>query len=186
MDFEEIIKKRASIREYSSKKPRIEDVIKCIENANLAPSPGNLPILKFIVVEDPKKIEKIAEATQQEFVKQAQILVVVCSSLKDAELAYGEFAETFVKQHTGAAIENFLLTITNLGLASCWVVVYIKDIVRDLLEIPKEIDIEAVLPVGYKLKTDKTIQRKKPSLENRIFFEKWKNKLRKPFPKIDV
>ena len=46
MDFNKVIKQRSSIRRYSDKKPKIEDVVKLIDAANLAPSPGNLPILQ--------------------------------------------------------------------------------------------------------------------------------------------
>lgn len=184
MDFEKLAAKRASIRKYSQKKPRIEDAMNCIKIANLAPSPGNLPILKFIAVEDYEKIEKIAEACHQNFIKQSHILIVVCSDSKSVKLAYDKRAGKYVRQHAGAFIENFLLNITDLGLASCWVGAYSDETIKEILEIPDEIDIEAILPIGYPLKADSIPQRKKPNLENRIYFEKWKNKFRKPFPKM--
>ena len=118
MSFQKLAESRASVRKYSNKKPRIEEVIKCIDVANLAPSHGNLPILRFIIVEDHHKIAKIAEACQQEFIKQAKILVVVCSDLKDAKIMYDKRASRYVKQHAGALIENFLLNVVDIGLAS--------------------------------------------------------------------
>lgn len=184
MSFEKLAEKRISLRRYSSKKPRIEDVMNCIKVANLAPSPGNLPILKFIVVEDRKKIEAIAEACQQDFIKQAQILVVLCSDAKNVRIAYDKRANRYVKHHVGAAIENFLLNITDLGLSSCWVGAYVDSMIKDLLEIPEEIDVEAVLPVAYQSKISAINPKRKSNLDNRIYFENWKNKFRKTFPKI--
>jgi nitroreductase len=184
MDFTETIKKRVSIRKYSDKKPKIVEIVKAVENANLAPSPGNLAILRYLIIEDPNKIEKIAEACQQEFIKQAKILVIVCSESRNVTSAYDIRAKKYIKQHAGASIENFLLNITDLGLASCWVGAFAEDLIKDALEITEEIDIEAVLPVGYISKIHNLKPRKKPLLESRIFFETWKNKYRKPFPII--
>ncbi len=184
MSFQKLAEDRTSVRKYSNKKPKIEDIIRCINVANLAPSPGNLPLMRFIIVEDSDKIEKIADACQQQFIKQAQVVVVVCSDLKDAKIMYDKRANKYVKQHAGALIENFLLNAVDIGLASCWVGAYSDMMLKNLLKIPDEIDIEAVLPVGYTYKTDETKHRKKPEIENRLYFETWKNKFRKPFPKM--
>src|SRR3989344_7073473 len=180
MDFNEVIKKRASIRKYSEQKPAEEKIIELIESANRAPSPGNLQILKYIIVEDSDKINKIAEACQQEFIKQSQILVVVCSDAKKIEIMYDKRAQKYIKHHTGAAIENFLLKITDLGLASCWVGAFSDLMIKDILKIPDEIEIEAILPVAYQSKIDKTTQRTKSEIFERVYFEIWKNKTKKP------
>ncbi|VVB78600.1 Coenzyme F420:L-glutamate ligase [uncultured archaeon] len=184
MNFEEVVKKRASVRKYSDKLPDIKNLIKCIEIANLAPSPGNIALIKYIIIEDQEKIDEIAEACQQDFIRGSQILIVVCSEQKNAETAYESRGKKYTKQHAGAVIEHLLLEITNLGMASCWVGAYSDMILKRILEIPEDIDIEAILPIGYQSRLDKTMQRKKPVLENRIFFGTWKNKYRKPYTKI--
>ena len=83
MDFDKVIKKRASIRNYANKNVKYDKVIDAIEAANLAPSPGNIPIINYIIVEDPEKINKIADACQQDFIKTAPIVVALCSSPKN-------------------------------------------------------------------------------------------------------
>ncbi|MFA5855759.1 MAG: nitroreductase family protein [Candidatus Pacearchaeota archaeon] len=181
MELKEAIKKRASIRKFSDKKPNIEDITRAIEYANLAPSPGNLSIIKYLIVEDEKKIEKISEICQQEFIKQSKMLLVICSEDKRPEIMYDKRAKKYIKQHAGAVIEHLLLYFTSIGLASCWVGAYTDDLLKDLLKIPPEIDIEAVLPIGYQHKVDKTKQRTKPILVERIFFDEYKNKWKKPF-----
>jgi len=184
MDFEKVIKKRASIRRYSSKKPKIELIIKAIEFANLAPSPGNMPILRFIIIEKPELIEQIAKACQQPFVKQAPFLVVICSDSKHIDKAYDIRAKKYIKQHAGASIENFLLKITEMKLASCWVGAFSDNTIKNALKIPEDIEVEAVLPVGYQVVTDHSRQSKKSQLENRVFFEIWKNKHKIPYRKV--
>lgn len=184
MEFQNLVRKRASVRRYSDKKPDIKNIIACIDTANLAPSPGNIALLKYIIVEDMGKIGRIAEACQQDFINQSSILIIVCSEQKNVTTAYESRGRKYLKQHAGAAIQNLLLEVTNLGLASCWVGAFSDITVKRILNIPDEIEVEAILPIGYQLKTDKTVQRKKPLLENRIFFETWKNKYKKPFAAI--
>lgn len=184
MDLDKTLKTRASIRNYSDKKPNYDKIIDAVEAANLAPSPGNLLILKFIIVEDEETIEKIAQACQQPFIKKAQVLVIVCSDSKKTKIMYDKRADKYIKQHAGAAIENFLLKITDMKLASCWVGAFSEITIKNALKIPEEITIEAVLPIAYPHKTDKTKQKSKPNLGNIVYFDVWNNKYKKPIRKI--
>lgn len=176
MNFDTILKSRASIRKYSSKKPSEEQIIDIIHAGNLAPSPGNLGILTYTIVENPKLIDKIATACQQEFIRDAQVVLVVCSDQEKINIMYDKRADTYTKQQAGAAIENMLLKITELNLASTWVGAFSELTLRNALKIPDKTNIEAILPIGHPAKGDKTTQKKKPPLEPRVFFDKYKNK----------
>ncbi len=184
MDFDKTIKKRSSIRDYYNKKVKIDKVIDAIEAANLAPSPGNIPILKYIIIENKETINQIAQACQQDFVANACFLVVVCSDKKKVEIMYDIRAEKYTKHHAGAAVENFLLKITEMKLASCWVGAFSDTTIKNILKIPEDIDVEAVLPVAYPSKIKKQEQKSKTSLNNIIYFEKYKNKFQKPERRI--
>jgi nitroreductase len=176
MNFEKILKKRASIKQYSDKNVKIDAVIDCIEAANLAPSPGNLQLLNYIIIEDKEKINELANASQQEFIKSAKVLVVICSLPKAAKEMYFERAESYLKHHVGAAVENFLLKIARLKLAACWVGAFSDVTVKNLLKIPEDAQVEVIIPIGHQHKLSREEQKKKPSLENVIYFEKWANK----------
>ena len=184
MNFNKILQGRTSIRKYSTKKPDMELVLDVIEAANLAPSPGNLPIAKFIIVEDHETIDEIAEACCQPFLRQARVLVVVCSDSTNIKRMYDVRADKYVKHQVGAAVENFLLKITEMGLASCWVGAFSDETIKNILKIPEDIEVEVVLPVAYPDKNSNIKQKSKLALESRVYFEKWKNKLQKPEVKI--
>jgi nitroreductase len=183
MNLQKVLEKRASIRKYSDKKVKPELIIEAIEAAHIAPSPGNLCMLRYIVVENQGLKEKIAESCQQDFVKDAPFVVIVCSDPSPAKKFYDIRAKQYVKHHVGASVENFLLKITDLGLASCWVGAFSEGI-KSLLKIPDNIDVEVILPVGYQAVTDKRKQKPKSSLNRKIFFEKWGNKFGEPFEMI--
>jgi nitroreductase len=179
MDFNKVIRKRASIRNYANKKVKYDKVIDAIEAANLAPSPGNIPILNYIIIEDQEKINAMGDCCQQDFIKTAPVVVVICSDPRKVRTMYDKRAEKYIKQHAGAAIENFLLKITEMGLASCWVGAFSETTAKHVLGIPDTLDVEAILPIAYKSKPDKTKQKVKADLGRIVWFEKYRNKYKK-------
>lgn len=184
MKLQEAIEKRHSVRKFTSKKPDWRKIIEAVDAANRAPLAGNLQSLRFIVVSDEEKIEKIKDACGQDFVSQASYVVVVCSDETQIKRTYEDRAEMYCRQQAGAAIENFLLRITDLGLGSCWVGAFVDSMIRRALEIPDSIKIEAVLPVGFEM--GKSSSRRKFLLDNSIFFDTWKNKYMKPIHKLEI
>jgi len=184
MNLNTALKRRTSIKNYSQKEPKYDKIIDAIEAASLAPSPGNLQILKFLIVEDSEKIDKIAQACTQPFIKKAPIVIVVCSNSIKIKAMYDKRANTYIKHHVGASVENLLLKITDMKLASCWVGAFSELIIRRTLKIPENINIEVILPIGYKAKTDKTQQKPKSNLGNIVYFEEYGNKYQKEIRKI--
>lgn len=185
MKFDDVIKSRHSVRRFSTKKVKWQEIIEAIDAANLAPLAGNVPTLRFILVDDKEKIAKLADACQQDFVSGAGFIVVVCSKMDEVKRSYDERGEIYARQQAGASIENFLLKITDLGVASCWVGAFVDDIVRDILTIPEEINVEAILPIGYEMpKAGK--QRKKTDLDNVLYFNKWKERRMKPVKNVEA
>jgi nitroreductase len=179
MDFDKIIKERRSIRNFkTTKKPNYKDVIAAIDAASKAPIAGNIYAIKYILIQDKEKIKALSVACQQDFIAHASFIVAVCSDKKNLEANYLERGRMYSRQQAGASIENFLLKITELGLASCWIGAFADDSVKRILKIPDEIDVEALLPVGFEL--GKSKQKTKPDLDRVLFFDEWKNKFMSP------
>jgi nitroreductase len=189
MDLNKAIKSRKSIRHFSTKKPSWKDIIECIDSARFAPMAGNLFPLRFILVSDKDKIQKLADASQQPFVSEAQYIVVVCSDCKMVLNAYEERAEKFCRQEAGAAIQNFLLKLEEKGLKTCWVGYFIDYLIKETLKIPKDVEVEAMFPIGYESKkpgkTPKKAKRK-IDLDNVLYFDTYKNKRMKKKESMDV
>ena len=188
MNLNSAIKKRASIRDYSLKKVKYDKIIDIIEAGNLAPSPGNLCIAHFIIIEDPETIYEISKACQQKFISNTQFVIAIISDSKHVKKLYDERAEKYVPQHAGAVIENMLLKITDVGLASCWVGAFSELTLRKILKLPEDenLTIEGLLPIGYPSNTKTTKQKPKSHLGNVVFFEEWKNKYQKSPAKREV
>jgi len=156
MNIDKAIQNRHSVRRFTSKKPDWRDIIECIDSARYAPMAGNIFSLKFIVVSDKEKIQKLADAAQQHFIAQAHYVVVVCTNPSRTINSYEEQGKKFCRQQAGAAIQNFLLKIQEAKLATCWVGHFVEEQVKEALQIQEDINVEAIFPIGYELgKTQK-------------------------------
>src|SRR3989344_7208354 len=183
MQLDDAINSRRSIRDYTSKTPDWRTIIECIDAMRFAPMAGNDFSLKFILVSDFDKIQNLAEASQQDFVADAKFVVVVCTQKKTTVNAYGKRGELYARQQAGSAIQNFLLKITDAGLATCWIGHFVENIVKRTLEIPPDIDVEAFFPIGYE--KGKPHRKRKPSIDNILYFDVYKNKKMKSPNRVD-
>lgn len=183
MDLRKAIKSRQNIKRYSSKKPDWRKILQAIDMARFAPNAGNYFITKFILVDDPSKIEKISKACQMSFVSSAHYLVVAVSDDSKFVKSYGDRAYRYSAQQAGAAIQNLILALTEIGYATSWIRYYGDDEVKSILGISEKLSIDGVLPIGLPTK----IKEKKPKvvdLENIIYFNKWGTKKMAPQTKV--
>ncbi len=176
MEFDKVIESRKSVRSFRSKKARWEDVIEAVDVARKSPFAGNQNHMKFIIIEKQETIDRIAELSNQLWINESGILVVVCSDDTHLENMYGERGRVYSRQQSGAAIENFLLKIADMGLSACWVGAYQDELIKQLLKIPEHMQIEAIIPVGYEKKKEE--RKEKKSLESVMFWEYWDNRKR--------
>lgn len=173
MQLQKAIKKRRSIRSFKNKKPDWRDIIDCIDSTRFSPYAGGYYTLKFLIIDEKKDIQTIAELADQDFIKEAPYIVIFVSDSSVIEKTFPESYKTYLKQQAGAAIQNFLLTATEKGLASCWIGHFNKDKITKEFKIKG--DIEAILPIGYTKEQPKT-REIEPSLYNRTFFHEFGNK----------
>ena len=166
MNVFDCILARHSVRKYDKRDVPNELIGKILEAAIHAPSAGNLQPWEFIVVKDEKIKKELAfAALRQDFIEKAPVVIVVCANIEKAE-KYGERGKRlYCIQDTAAAIENMLLTATSLGLGTCWVGAFEEERMRDLLHIPPNLKIVALITVGF------PVPYEKPSKTSRIPFE---------------
>ena len=175
MQLKDAIKERQNTERFSHKKPNWRKIIQAIDAARYAPNAGDQFVMKFILVSDKNKIKRISDATQQPFVRTARYVVVAVSDDSVLVRSYDKRGTRYAALQSGAAIENFLLELTELGLVTYWVKHFFEEKIRDTLDIPKEMVIEGIFPIGKKTKI-KTKKEYRVDLDNCIFFDKWDNK----------
>jgi len=186
MQLREAIKKRRSYRKFAKSKPDWRRIIRAIDAARYAPAAGNHFVLRFILVSDKKKIEKIGKATQQDFVSNASYLVVCVSDDSKLVKLYGERGKRYASQQAGAAIQNFLLWLTQEKLITTWVGHFADDQVKEELNVPNKMTVEAVFPIGKRLKVSKPKEKSVSDLENLLYFDSWGNKYMEPKTRVKL
>lgn len=162
MELYEVIKKRRSVRRFDIKKNVTEEQIKKIlEAAILAPSSGNTQCWHFVVVRNEKLKERLSkDAGHQPFIAEVPVVIVVCADHERSSL-YGERGVvTYSLQDTAAAIQNILLTVTDMGLAACWIGSFDESGASEILDLPKSIRPLAMLPIGYPAESPSMPKRK--------------------------
>jgi len=186
MDLDKAIQSRKSVKKFKEKKPDWRDIIECIDACRYTPMAGNIYTLKFIIVSEPAKIQKLADAAQQSFIAKSKYVVVVCSDIAKTISAYEQRGEVYSRQQAGAAIQNFLLKIQEKGLATTWVGHFIEYLVKETLTIPEKINVEAIFPIGYEFPEKGARKRKHTDIDQILYFEKYKDKQMRKMPSIDV
>lgn len=185
MELDKAIKSRKSVRKFKSKRPDWQLIIECIDAARYAPMAGNNYTMKFILIDDPEAIQKIADCAQQSFITQAHYVVVICSNPSRTTNAYGKRGGIYYRQQTGAAIENFLLKIEDVGLSTCWIGHFTESEIKRELKVPEGVNVEAMFPIGYEYDKKRT-RRIKIDLDRVLYFNRYgQKKFRKP-KKLDV
>ena len=144
----EAIKKRQSVRSYQEKEIPEEVLQEILEAGRLAPSAYNHQDWKFIVVKDKKLIKKLVTAclNENQFIGEAPVVIAGCTTNPDRVMPNGEHCYPI---DLAIALDHMSLQATSLGLGTCWIGVYSQDQVKDILDVPKNIRIVALMPVGY-------------------------------------
>lgn len=101
-DYFELVSSRESCRNYNpDRRPTREQLVKCIQTAQLAPSACNSQPWSYIVVNDPEKSPLVAAATQtaglNKFTNKCPAFVIVCE--EDAYLIGRQGAEPEIRPH---------------------------------------------------------------------------------------
>ena len=183
MEFDKLIKSRRSVKKFKDKKPDWRDIIECINSARYAPMAGNDFTLKFILIDDKEKIQKLSEVCQQSFISQAHYIVVVCSTISRTTNSFGKRGEIYLRQQAGAAIQNFLLKIEEKKLGTCWIGQFVDEQIKRELKIPGNVNVEAIFPIGYAFKKEKP--KRKIDLDRILFFKQYGTKKMKEIKKAE-
>lgn len=174
----DLIRTRRSIRRFSDKDIPGYVLQEILEAARWAPSPHNTQPWRFAVVtsgdgksrlaeemgkrfvEDmhkddlpPKMIERLARISIERM-NEAPVILVVCLSeegFRPYPDARQEFERTMAIQSVGAALQNLLLTVHDLGLGACWMgaPLFCQDTVREKLSLDKSWQPQAMVLIGF-------------------------------------
>jgi len=169
MDVFTAISQRSSIRSYKTTDVQEDKLKKVLEAARLSPSASNRQDWKFIIVRNKETKKKLAKAAfGQSFIGEAPIVIVACGTEPKTFMACGQPAYTV---DVSIACAFMILQAYELGLGTCWIGAFDEDEVKKILNIPKEVRVVAMTPLGYP--NQPPSQKFRKSLDQIVCFEKY-------------
>jgi nitroreductase len=169
MDLTEAIKKRRSIRKYLPRKVENDKLDRVLEAGRLAPSAKNLQEWRFVVVRDEGRRKRLAEAAKgQTFVGEAPVVIAACATVTDYVMTCGQLTYPI---DLAIALEHMVLAAAAEGLGTCWIGAFYEEEVKKILNIPPEVRVVALLPLGYPDESPHPRPRKE--IGEIVAFESW-------------
>ncbi len=145
MDFEDIIRKRTSVRKFSDKKIEKEMLNKVLEAGRLAPTAKNNQPIKIYIVNTSEGIDKIDKASRCRY--GAQTILIVCGN---KENAYHRGDYTTAEMDSCIVATHMMLEATNIGVDNIWIESFDERILREEFNIPNEYIPFLLMPLGYR------------------------------------
>ena len=168
MAFLDLARTRQSDRTFTDQAVSREDLLTCVQAAQLAPSACNSQPWKFVIIDDATLVKQIGAMIANnplginKFAETAPVLVAVVE--EEAKLmakADGKVAgDRWAKFDLGSATEQFCLQAAELGLGTCIMGAFDAVAVKDALGLPEERNIFVMLAVGYPAGSTRTKMRK--------------------------
>ena len=149
----EEIKTRRSIRKFTRDEIDEQILNQIIEMGTWAPSGLNNQPWKFVVIREQLLRTELSKQTKySRIIQDAPVCIAV---FLDNSQGYDRVKDI---QAIGACIQNMLLSIHNLGLGSVWLGEILKNrkSVEEILEVPSDCELMAVIALGYPAETKGT------------------------------
>lgn len=155
----EVIRNRRSVRKFETRPIEEEKLQEILEAARLAPSGNNSQPWHFILVRSEAMRRQLAEASHQQLWMADAPVHIVCVADIRSRIKTGEPIRLtddsplleFKKliRDTSIAIEHLVLEAENQGLATCWIAWFEPREIAELLGVPEDKYVQAIIPVGY-------------------------------------
>lgn len=158
MNTIECIKTRRSIRKYKSDKVDHSLIESIVSTASFSPSWKNSQIVRYIAIEDSSILNKITTDLTPEhnsdIIKQAPVLIAVtlvkgrCGFERDGSYTTkkGDHWQNF---DAGIACQTFCLAAHEAGLGTLIMGIFDEDGISDLLHLPHDQELAALIALGY-------------------------------------
>ena len=188
MEFKEVVKSRRSCRAFETDPVPQDQLAAIMEAGQWAPSPMNALPWEYIIITDAKvkaQIREVSEAAKQAvldgggpgfaakydmtFLEQAPVIIAVV--FDPTKKGLGDF---FNQKHgalqaASACVENMMLAAAEYELGSLWFTWFDPEKMQAALNIPENLEIAALIPLGKPKGDAKAPPRPEPRIHREGF-----------------
>jgi len=171
MHVQDAMKIRKSVRSYKNQPVEKEKIQRILEAAQIAPSAMNLQEWRIVVVTDNSTIKRIVSGAvpSQKFITEAPVLFVCCAETDKANMKCGHPRYAV---DLSIAVDHMMLAAVEVDLGTCWIGGFSQQPVKDILNIPEEIEVFSLLPIGYPTDPE-TAAKKRKLIDEIVCYDTW-------------
>ena len=164
------ISTRKSVRAFQDRDVPEQIITRLLEAVRLAPSASNRQEWRFVVVRSPETRRRLVRAaSEQRFVGEAPVVIACCAETDGHVMPCGHLCYPI---DVAIAIDHLTLCAAAEGLGTCWIGAFDEGQVKEILGIPPQIRVVALLPVGYP-QDPAPVEKTRLPLERIIKYERW-------------
>lgn len=179
-DILEVIQSRRSVRKFSHRSVPRDLIQTCLSAAHLAPSAENAQPWRFLVLDEPEKIDLFSKKafsglyTPTRWAASAPVLIVVLADLDFLANKAGRFITgmPYYLIDIGIAGEHLVLQAEREGLGTCWIGWFDMKKAHRFLKLPKRIRVCEIIAMGYP-DTVFSSQKKRKPIEQIVHWNGW-------------
>jgi nitroreductase len=174
MNFKDLVKARYSVRQFKDEPIDREKLEMVLDAGRMAPSAVNIQPWHFIVVREKENLQAVWSCYSREWFKSAPAVIVVCGDCSE-----GWRRSIDGKNHTdidaAIAIDHMTLQAADLGLGTCWVCNFNPALLKNILQLPENVEPIAMLPIGVPVEDSELSSqtKKRKSFSQIVHWEKF-------------
>jgi nitroreductase len=171
MNFQELIKKRYSVRAYRPDPVEEDKLARVLEAARLAPTAANRQAFRIIVLPTKGRETELRRVYGRDWFTEAPLVLAVCAVP----------AESWVRKTDGwsaaevdatIAMAHIVLAAAEEGLGTCWIAAFDPGAAREVLGLPADVIPSAFTPLGYP--ADSPTPKKRRLFADIVLKERWR------------
>ncbi len=154
MNFNELILKRESCRNYNGEPVSTDLLLKCVDAARLSPSACNSQPWKYYVVNTPENAQKVRACVQpngaNKFTDKCPAFAIVTeqeATLKPHVAERVKNKQKWAENDIGLSVAHYCLQAADLGLGTCIIGMVDEEKVKEFFGIEEKVRL--VIATGY-------------------------------------
>ena len=169
MDFAELIETRYSCRAYRDEPVSDEDLAAVLNAARLAPTAANRQAFKVVVVHTRGREKELSGIYGREWFVQAPVIICVCGI---PEVSWtSSHGKNYVDVDAAIVMDHIILAAADRNLGTCWIAAFDPDAVRDILQLPDNVEPVVLTTLGHPADSGRPKVRK--ALTELVCYEKY-------------
>jgi nitroreductase len=148
MEFQELIKKRYSVRAYKPDPVEEEKLARVLEAARLAPTAANRQAFRVLIIPTKGREEELRRIYGRDWFTQAPLVLAVCALPAEGWVRKAD-AWNAAEVDATIAMTHLILAAAAEGLGTCWIAAFDPMAAREVLGLPEGVAPSAFSPLGY-------------------------------------